>query len=154
MTIEFVLSSPIGAIEVIYQELQICKINLDCQNPPTPPTNDFEKDLVEQLDAYFADPRHRFDLPLKVVGTKHQTAVWTEMSKITSGEVKTYGEIAALIGSSGQAVGNACRANPLPIIIPCHRVVAAHAIGGFAGATQGTLLDIKQRLLAHEGVAY
>ncbi len=67
-------------------------------------------------------------------------------------QVTTYGDLAGKLGSSARAVGNACRRNPVPILVPCHRVVARNGLGGFAGDSDGRLVDIKKRLLAHEGV--
>ena len=94
-----------------------------------------------------------FDLPLKLSGTHHQIAVWEAMMAIPAGETRTYGELAQAIGSSARAVGGACGANPIPIVVPCHRVVGAGgALGGFMGAREeGFELSIKRWLLAHEG---
>ena len=150
----FVIDTSIGAVEIVYQNEHISRINLNCQKQPSIELTQFEKDVQAQLDSYFADGSFQFNLPLAIAGTTHQKAVWAKMREIPAGNVKTYGEIAKLIGSSGQAVGNACRQNPVPILVPCHRVVAVNAMGGFAGATQGVLVKIKQSLLAHEGLEY
>jgi methylated-DNA-[protein]-cysteine S-methyltransferase len=108
-----------------------------------------------QLQAYLEDPAFVFDLPLRVSGTRHQIAVWEAMQAIPAGETRTYGELAKTIGSSARAVGGACGANPLPIVVPCHRVVGAGgALGGFMGAREeGFELSIKRWLLAHEGAS-
>ena len=90
------------------------------------------------------------DIQLNV--TAFQQKVLKQLLLIPYGETRTYGEIAKTLKTSPRAVGNACRNNPLPIIIPCHRVVAANGIGGYAGATEGGLLDIKVQLLHLEGV--
>lgn len=104
-----------------------------------------------QIDAYLRDARHRFDLPLAPGGSAHQKAVWAVMREIAVGDMLTYGEVARRIGSAPRAVGAACGANPLPVVIPCHRIVGAGgALGGFAHATQGFLPGIKRWLLAHE----
>jgi len=84
--------------------------------------------------------------------TSFQARVLEQLKKIPYGETRTYGEIAKILKTSARAVGNACRNNPLPIIIPCHRVVAASGIGGYDGARTGNLLTIKRRLLEMEGV--
>ena len=154
MTEALVIASPVGRIEFVHHNQQITQINLNSPKPLSRGLSGFESDIEAQVNRYFTNPKHQFSLPLAVVGTEHQNAVWLKMREIPAGTVKTYGEIAKLIGSSAQAVGNACRRNPIPIIVPCHRIVAANAIGGFAGATQGALLVIKQSLLAHEGVSY
>ena len=106
-----------------------------------------------QLQAYLEDPAFEFDVPLRLSGTHHQLAVWEAMRAIPAGETRTYGELAQSIGSSARAVGGACGANPVPIVVPCHRVVGAGgSLGGFMGAREeGFELSIKRWLLAHEG---
>jgi len=84
--------------------------------------------------------------------TPFQKSVLMQLQKIPYGETRTYGDIAKILKTSPRAVGNACRTNPLPIIIPCHRVVAANGIGGYDGATKGKTLEIKYQLLKQEGV--
>lgn len=106
-----------------------------------------------QLQAYFEDPAFRFELPLKFGGTRHQIAVWEAMQAIPAGETRTYGELAKAIGSSARAVGGACGSNPLPLLVPCHRVVASDgSLGGFMGVRgEGFERSIKRWLLEHEG---
>lgn len=116
------------------------------------PRNDFARTVCEQLSAYFADPGFRFDLPLQTAGTAHQNKVWQAMRAIPRGQVGSYGDLAEQIGSSPRAVGQACGNNPIPVVIPCHRVVSESGIGGFAKHRDGRMLDIKRWLLAHEGV--
>ena len=110
------------------------------------------KQVEQQLQAYCQSSVHQFDLPLSPRGTEFQQRVWAELCKIPAGQVKTYGDIARRLATSPRAVGNACRKNPIPVIIPCHRVVSKKGIGGFAGATDGDYLKIKHSLLSHEGV--
>lgn len=105
-----------------------------------------------QIQAYLENPSFRFDLPLRFTGTHHRLAVWEAMQKIPAGKVRTYGEIALALGSSARAVGGACGANPIPVVIPCHRVVGTGSLGGFMGAKDdGFELGIKRWLLEHEG---
>jgi methylated-DNA-[protein]-cysteine S-methyltransferase len=106
-----------------------------------------------QIQSYLEDPGFIFDLPLKLAGTHHRLAVWEAMQRIESGKTRTYGELAKDIGSSARAVGGACGANPIPVVVPCHRVIAAGGdIGGFMGArSEGFERDIKRWLLEHEG---
>lgn len=86
-----------------------------------------------QLRRYFAGELDRFDLPLAPAGTEFRRAVWTAMLDIPYGETETYGDMARRVGSVARAVGGACGANPIPIVIPCHRVVGGgHSIGGFS----------------------
>ena len=106
-----------------------------------------------QIQAYLDDPACTFDLPLKLAGTHHQLSVWEAMQRIPAGRTRTYGELAKELGSSARAVGGACGANAIPLIVPCHRVIAAgRALGGFMGAREeGFELGIKRWLLGHEG---
>ncbi len=105
-----------------------------------------------QVQAYLDDPAFVFDLPLKLSGTHHRVQVWEAMQRIAAGRTRTYGELAKELGSSPRAVGGACGANPLPLIVPCHRIVAAGDIGGFMGRREeGFERSIKRWLLEHEG---
>lgn len=106
-----------------------------------------------QIQSYLEDPAFVFDLPLKLSGTRHRLAVWEAMQRIPPGATRTYGELARDLGSSARAVGGACGANPVPLVVPCHRVIAAgRAIGGFMGEKrEGFELAIKRWLLEHEG---
>lgn len=107
---------------------------------------------VSHLQNYWLDARHVFELEIAVTGTPFQKRVWQQLQQIPSGETRTYGELAKRLHTSPRAVGGACRSNPLPIIIPCHRVVAAQGMGGFMGKRRGHAMAIKQWLLHHEGV--
>lgn len=116
------------------------------------PLSPLAKETVRQLAAYLKNPAFEFSLPLAPAGTSFQRRVWQGISAIGPGETRTYGELARSIGSGARAVGNACGANPYPIVIPCHRVIAAnHGLGGFARRRGGFLLDVKRWLLRHEG---
>jgi methylated-DNA-[protein]-cysteine S-methyltransferase len=110
--------------------------------------------IMRQLMEYFAHGATAFDLPLALAGTAFQQRVWSLLRTIPAGETRTYGEISRLLGSAARAVGQACRANPCPIVVPCHRVVSARGLGGFAGATSGRQLAVKRWLLRHEGVTH
>lgn len=116
------------------------------------PETDFAKSVVEQLEAYFKQPDFKFSLPLAPEGTDYQKRIWGRLRKCPMGKVWTYGELAQKVHSGPRAVGNACRRNPIPIIVPCHRVVSANGMGGYAGHTSGNYLSIKQWLLSHESV--
>ena len=126
--------------------------------PPSAPLQVAKNSLAEkaarQLQAYLADPDTRFELPLQVEGTPFQRRLWAALCEIPRGKTLTYGELARRLGGDGaemnRAVGQACGDNRLPIVIPCHRVVAANGIGGFAHARRGYLLEAKRWLLAHE----
>ncbi len=107
------------------------------------------------LSRYLQAPREDVfaEVPLDLQGTEFQLRVWGQLRQIACGQVMSYGQLAARLGSGARAVANACRANPLPLLIPCHRVVSADGLGGYAGATSGPLLLLKRRLLRHEGYA-
>ncbi|MEL6958577.1 MAG: methylated-DNA--[protein]-cysteine S-methyltransferase [Pseudomonadota bacterium] len=101
-----------------------------------------------QLRAYDAGELETFNLPLEVSGSDFQRAVCEEMRKIPFGQTVTYGNIAKVLGAPAQAVGSACGGNPIPVIIPCHRVMGAKGLTGFSGKGG---VETKVALLRHEG---
>jgi len=110
---------------------------------------------VRELERYFADPRYRFALPLAPRGTEFQRRVWDAIAAIPVGESRTYGEIARKVRSAPRAVGQACGANPIALVVPCHRVVGSRgALGGFMNAEAGDPLAVKRWLLEHEGYRF
>jgi methylated-DNA-[protein]-cysteine S-methyltransferase len=108
------------------------------------------KETASQLDEYFDGERTDFDVPMELDGTDFQREVWTELSRIPYGETISYGELARRVGrpSAPRAVGQANGRNPIPVIVPCHRVLASNGIGGYGGG-----LKVKRALLAVEGVS-
>lgn len=114
------------------------------------PRNALAALAAEQLEAYLANPDTRFDLPLALEGTPFQRKLWEALCRIPRGKTRTYGDLARELDGEARAVGQACGDNRLPVVIPCHRVVAADGIGGFAHSTGGYLLEAKRWLLAHE----
>lgn len=150
------LATPFGAIGVFWQGQQLTRVLLApelttgpalAQMPARAATPAW---LSAEMEAYFADPRHRFSCAVEPTGTVFQRRVWAMIAAIPPGCPRTYGSLAEALGSSARAVGNACRANPVPIRIPCHRVIAARGLGGFAGDRSGRLIEIKRWLLDHE----
>lgn len=123
------------------------------QTTPVRPASEPARNIVRQLRRYFQDPAAGFDLPLAPAGTPFQQRVRRALIAIPPGQVASYGELSRRLGSSPRAVGAACRANPLPLVVPCHRVVAARGAGGFGGAAAGPVLQLKCRLIEHEGGA-
>ena len=118
----------------------------------TPKTNTIAHLACVQLMAYLDNPNFVFNLPLRLTGSKHQVDVWLGMQAIPAGKTLTYGALAEMVGSSARAVGTACGQNPIPVIVPCHRIVAANGgLGGFMGGKLENPLLIKQWLLKHEG---
>ena len=117
------------------------------------PENALAERAVRQLERYRGDPDAKFDLPLLIDGSEFQRRVWDAMCAIPRGRTLTYGEMARTLDAQARAVGQACGDNRLPIVIPCHRVVAAAGIGGFGHSTDGFLLEAKRWLLMHEASA-
>ena len=147
-----ILSAPFAALGVRLMDGRL--VGLDFLPPESAPSVAFDAlaDRVRvALSAYWDDPAYRFDLPLAPQGSPYRLKVWQALLDIPSGETVTYAVLARRIGSSARAVGQALGDNPLPIVIPCHRVVAASGLGGFNHARSGYSLDIKRWLLKHEG---
>ncbi len=138
--------SPIGGVGVAEEEGHIVQVTWTdrSETARTP----LLAEAVAQLQAYFAGTLKTFDLPLKPAGGSLQQQVFDAMRAIPYGETRTYGEIAEALGTYGQPVGAACGANPIPIIIPCHRVLSKEGLGGFS-ARGG--VETKIALLKHEG---
>jgi methylated-DNA-[protein]-cysteine S-methyltransferase len=116
------------------------------------PRNAVAEKACDQIVRYLADPDFRFDLRVAAEGTPFRRAVWREIARIPAGQTRTYGELAARLRSSPRAVGGACGDNPVPLVVPCHRVVARDGLGGFMHRDGGFALSVKRWLLAHEGI--
>ena len=116
------------------------------------PIDAFAREVCRQLGAYLNNPDFTFDLPYLQQGTDYQNKVWGAVQAIPRGETLSYTEVGARIGSAPRPVGTACGANRVPLLIPCHRVVASGGIGGFMHSRGGPAIDIKRWLLRHEGV--
>jgi methylated-DNA-[protein]-cysteine S-methyltransferase len=108
-------------------------------------------EVAAQINAYLRDASYAFDLPIAPSPTEFQQTVRHALQAIPIGSSLTYGQMAAALRSSARAVGGACRRNPVPLVVPCHRVVAAGGVGGFAGQTSGWKIRLKRWLLRHEG---
>lgn len=116
------------------------------------PLNKLAERVCRQLERYFDDPHYRFNLPFEYRGSDFQCRVWREIVKISVGKTNTYKELAQRLRSAPRPVGGACGKNRLPLLIPCHRVLASNGIGGFMHARAGDPITIKKWLLRHEGV--
>ena len=137
------LTVPFGVLGIRCDDRALLGIDfLPSTEKPQRATSAFAKTVCDQLLRYFENPDVQFNVPLKPVGTPHQQKVWQAMCNIPRGQTRSYGELAAELKSGAQAVGQACGANPIPIIIPCHRVVAKSGLGGFMGHASGASLDI------------
>ncbi len=145
--------SPLGLLGLRRNPHGLCDVAFLAEGGDTPraATDPLLAETVRRLDAYFAGAAADFsDLPLAPQGTPFQHRVWTALRAIPPGTTRRYGELAAQLGTAARAVGGACRANPLLLLVPCHRVVAATGVGGFMGATEGDWPRHKQHLQAHE----
>lgn len=123
-------------------------------SPPLPAPEDRSPlitHIQSELRRWFEKPHSDFSILLNPQGTAFQLRVWHALQHIPLGETRTYRDLATLLGTSARAIGNACRANPIALIIPCHRVVAKNGLGGYNGATSGEKIAIKLALLRHEG---
>lgn len=146
----FTLDTPFSRLGVTVEDGHVFGIAMIPNTICVPPSTPLDQAIAAQLHAYCADPGHTWTLSVDLRGTPFQVRVWKLLQKIPPGEVRTYGSLAAELGSSARAVGNACRRNPLLLVVPCHRVVAANGLGGFSGARLGRWLDVKRALLDHE----
>lgn len=117
------------------------------------PLTRFAERVCRQIDRYLDDPGHPFDLPFDYVGTEFQCRVWRAIHAIPSGRTLTYLDVARQLESAPRPVGGACGANRIPLVIPCHRVLASGGIGGFMHSRRGPGIEIKRWLLRHEGAA-
>jgi methylated-DNA-[protein]-cysteine S-methyltransferase len=119
------------------------------------PVDAIAERACRQLERYLADPHFQFTVPLAPKGTVFRRRVWDALTTIPVGESRTYGEMARKLATAPRAVGGACGANPIALVIPCHRVVGSQgALGGFMGVTDGNPIEIKRWLLTHEGYRF
>lgn len=152
------LSMHTPVIDITITEIEGAIVSLDWGWSPFQETTPLLEEAKRQLDLYFDGELTVFDLPVFPMGTKHQEKVWKAMQNIPYGETRTYGEIAKELGSSAQAVGTACGRNPLPILVPCHRIIASKGkLGGYSGDgglyTKRALLVLEGALTVEEGKA-
>jgi methylated-DNA-[protein]-cysteine S-methyltransferase len=146
------LATPFAVLGICIEEDWLTGIEyLPIDTPTLPPQTPLAREVCDQLQAYLADPDFIFNLSLHIRGTIHQKRVWSAIQGIPSGKTRSYGDIATQLHSAPRAVGQACGANRLPIVIPCHRVIAKNGgLGGFMNASDGVPLGIKRWLLRHE----
>jgi methylated-DNA-[protein]-cysteine S-methyltransferase len=151
MTYSAVITSPIGKLGIETEQNYLVAINfLESSAKLSHPENNYAELVIDQINHYFNHSEFKFNLSLYIEGTDFQKKVWQSLRKIPSGTTLTYGELAKKIASGPRAIGAACRTNRIPLVIPCHRIVAAKDLGGFSGAARGRQIEIKKWLLAHE----
>ena len=149
-----IVAAPGFALGVQCSDDEVTAIDFIEARPEQAPGTPLAAEAARQLHAYLADPNFAFSLPLRPTGTTFQRRVWQEISAIPAGQTHTYGQLAKSLKNAPRAVGQACGANPYPVVVPCHRVVATGGgLGGFARERGGFLLDVKRWLLRHEGIA-
>lgn len=146
MTNSVTIDSPVGRLTIAEADGAVVQIRWgDADEGDRTP---LLAEAMRQLDAYFAGRLTRFDLPLRPAGSAFDQRVWAAMQQIVYGQTRRYGELAMEVGSAPRAIGGACGRNPIPIVIPCHRVLASGGLGGYSG---GEGLATKRVLLALEG---
>jgi methylated-DNA-[protein]-cysteine S-methyltransferase len=148
-----IIQTPIGALGICMQGQCLKAIDFLAGDSGSLVANDpVTKQVTDWLQCYLRDPH--IDLPFEpcLQGTAFQQRVWRRLIQIPPGKTLTYGQLADELHTSPRAIGNACRANPCPLVVPCHRVVGNTGMGGFAGKTSGPKLQLKVWLLHHEGV--
>jgi methylated-DNA-[protein]-cysteine S-methyltransferase len=149
---QITVKTPLGPVVVSERDGAIVSVDIGGHAAREDDTTPLLAIAAQQLDAFFYCGLRAFDLPVAPVGTDFQQRVWEAMRRIPFGHVRTYGEIAREVGGEARAVGAACGANPIPIIIPCHRVVAGGGhLGGFSSRggveTKRALLQLEGALL-------
>lgn len=146
MLCSIAIDSPVGRLTVSATPESI--ISISWADDPQGEPNALLTEARRQLTAYFAGRLTRFDLPLTITGAPFDKRVWEAMRQIPYGQTRSYGELAMEVGSGPRAIGGACGRNRIPLVIPCHRVLARNGLGGFSG---GSGPPTKQMLLALEG---
>ena len=153
-TYDLVLVSPLGKLGVRLVHGAVSR--LDYLSPSVPLKAARSRAglrIARAIEHYFTHPDRPVTVPLAPAGTPFQHRVWSLLQAIPPGETRTYADLAGLLDSGARAVGNACRRNPVSIIVPCHRVVAAGGMGGYGGRTDPRGIWRKHWLLAHEGAS-
>jgi methylated-DNA-[protein]-cysteine S-methyltransferase len=153
------IDSPIGRIEIVGDGTAVTALSIErdgtlpFEHLPEAPDAVLDR-AAAQLDEYFAGHRRDFDIPVNLVGTAFQLSVWEQLVDLEWGEVVSYGDLGRGTGrpTAGRAVGGAVGANPVPIIVPCHRVLGSD--GTITGYSGGDGIPTKSWLLAHEGIAH
>ena len=147
-----IVNLPFGPVGIRMQHGRLTEVDyLDGESPDYREETEGLDQVIDAIERYLDDPHSGFEFEMEMKGTPFQRKVWQALRKIPVGETLTYGQLAERLGTGARAVGNACRANPCPLVVPCHRVVASNGLGGFAGERTGRKLAVKRWLLEHEG---
>ena len=140
------IRTPAGQLVLYSQQGVISKVDWGLDDGLYPQNHEIQ----QQFRQYWLNTDKRININLLIQGSAYRHKVWAELCKIPFGETMTYSALAGKIDSSARAVGNACRDNPYPVIIPCHRVVSVSGMGGYCGQTEGDFMAIKYKLLDYE----
>ena len=147
-----VVNLPFGPVGIRMQRGRLIEVDyLDDESPDYREDTEGLDQVIGAIERYLDDPKTGFEFDMELEGTPFQRRVWQALREIPAGQTLTYGQLAERLGTGARAVGNACRANPCPLVVPCHRVVASNGLGGFAGERTGRKLAVKRWLLEHEG---
>jgi methylated-DNA-[protein]-cysteine S-methyltransferase len=145
-----IIQTPCGKLGVVCSQFLI---RLELVSDDIPLKNSLDPlvgQLVHELDCYFANPNFKFTIPYQVTGTTFQKRVWEALVRLPVGKTISYSGLAKRLKTGARAIGNACRTNPLLLLIPCHRVLAQNGLGGFSGDHTGKKVAVKQWLVNHE----
>ena len=146
-----IVAAPVFCVGVRCDDDELQGLEYLAPCPELAARNALAGEAARQLRAYLKAPDFVFGLPLRPSGTAYQRRVWAQVATIPSRQTRSYGELAKALHSGPRAVGQACGANPFPLVVPCHRVIAAGGgLGGFARHGGGFMLEVKRWLLAHE----
>lgn len=147
-------ATPFAVLGIVTDGVVVtCVRYLPRQTAERAPHDHVAERACREIERYLADPAYCFELPYRLEGTPFQCKVWREIEKLFPLKTITYGGIAQRLGSAARAVGGACGANPIPLFVPCHRVLAAGGLlGGFMGGKDDFPLSVKRWLLRHEGI--
>ena len=146
--------TPLGDLSITHDGSQLLSLRFQLEDHSTGNFSVFDQRIQSAVTAYLDLPTYAFDLSFKLLGTPFQQSVWQALLEIPLGQTLTYGGLAKKLNTSARAIGNACRNNPLPLIIPCHRIVAANGLGGYCGAVSGDPIQNKCWLLKREGAKF
>lgn len=151
-TYSCVIDTPVGKMGVdIAGDFVVRVAYLSASVRLIPPRDSVSRRVVSEIRQYFCDPAFKFSVAIELRGTILQKKIWDALQTIPVGVTKTYGELAQIVATSPRVIGNACGRNPIPLIVPCHRVVAAMDIGGYCGGNSDpNFMRIKRWLLTHE----
>jgi len=148
-----IIPAPFGAVGICAEDDFLVRLELlPNREAEKHSSSVFVQNIANQLNQYFRNPHAALNVPFAVKGTAFQKRVWQAIAAIPCGQTLSYGELAEKVGSGPRAVANVCGANQVPLIIPCHRVVAKNGLGGFMQGKENGLA-VKKWLLDHEKLA-